>query len=262
LFRERPKILERYQKRFKYILVDEFQDTNWMQYELIKLLAAPKNNIMVVGDDDQSIYKFRGASFSNIVTFQKDYPKAEKIYLTDNYRSGQKILDHAYDFIQLNNPDRLEVKLKDSNDGLSKKLISHRDDTGSVTASQYKSGDDEVRGVIEKIAELRDKQKDFNWSDVAILVRANDQAQAYERYFRSMQIPHHFMAAKGLYSQETILIILSYLKLLDNYHDVILWCCKKFYQLILHPVRILELIDQNILKTFLVALQNLWPLAK
>src|SRR3990167_2957112 len=121
------KILARLQRRYKYILVDEFQDTNLAQYELLKLLAAPDNNITVVGDDDQSIFKFRGASISNIIHFQKDYPEGKFISLTDNYRSGQKILDSAYDFIQANNPDRLEIKLK-----LSKKLKSQTTSPGQI----------------------------------------------------------------------------------------------------------------------------------
>ncbi|MBI4653186.1 UvrD-helicase domain-containing protein [Candidatus Kuenenbacteria bacterium] len=112
LFRTRPQILEKYRKQFKYILVDEFQDTNWAQYELIKLLGAPKNNITVSFDDDQSIYKFRGASISNVMQFKKDYPKAEQVVLIKNYRSKQNILDLAYDFIQKNNPNRLEWQLR------------------------------------------------------------------------------------------------------------------------------------------------------
>jgi DNA helicase-2/ATP-dependent DNA helicase PcrA len=162
LFRERPNILAHYRKQFKYILVDEFQDTNIAQYELIKLLARPEPtnlhpngpdskklepiptiemsgprqrvggslklkpeslklepNLTVVGDDDQSIYKFRGASSSNILKFKEDYPDCTEITLTLNYRSSQTILDLAYEFIQHNNPDRLEVTL-----GISKKLIN------------------------------------------------------------------------------------------------------------------------------------------
>ncbi|HCB36435.1 TPA: hypothetical protein DEP31_03145, partial [Candidatus Azambacteria bacterium] len=111
LFRQRPKILEYHRRRYKYILVDEFQDTNWAQYELIKLLAAPKNNVMVVADDDQSIYKFRGASVSNVLEFKKDYPQAKEIMLVNNYRSPQNLLDLTYKFIRLNDPNRLEYQL-------------------------------------------------------------------------------------------------------------------------------------------------------
>jgi len=112
LFTIRPQILEKYRKQFKYILIDEFQDTNWAQYELIKLLGAPKNNITVSFDDDQAVYKFRGASVSNVMQFKKDYPKAKQVVLIKNYRSKQNILDLAYDFIQKNNPNRLEWQLK------------------------------------------------------------------------------------------------------------------------------------------------------
>ena len=111
LFKERPNILKHYRDRFHYIMVDEFQDTNYAQYEMVKLLAAPKNNLVVVGDDDQAIYKFRGASLSNIMQFKDDYPEAKEIILCDNYRSRQEILDRAYNFIQYNNPNRLEEKL-------------------------------------------------------------------------------------------------------------------------------------------------------
>ncbi|HLC89662.1 MAG TPA: UvrD-helicase domain-containing protein, partial [Patescibacteria group bacterium] len=122
LFKKRPAVLAKYRQKFKYILVDEFQDTNFAQYELVKLLAAPKNNIAVVGDDDQSIYKFRGASISNILEFKKDFPKAAEIFLIKNYRSTQNILDLSYQFIVQNNPNRLEVKLESSGKNkLSKK---------------------------------------------------------------------------------------------------------------------------------------------
>ncbi|MFA6100273.1 MAG: UvrD-helicase domain-containing protein [Patescibacteria group bacterium] len=125
LFRERPAVLEKYRKQFKYLLIDEFQDTNWAQYELIKLLSDPQRNVTVVGDDDQAIYKFRGASLANILQFKDDYPDAKTVALTDNYRSHQTILDTAYKVISNNNPHRLEVSLADQ--GLSKQLKSHVD---------------------------------------------------------------------------------------------------------------------------------------
>jgi DNA helicase-2/ATP-dependent DNA helicase PcrA len=254
LFKTRSNILQQYKAKFKYILVDEFQDTNWAQYELVRLLVGEQQNIMVVGDDDQAIYKFRGASVSNILAFKKDFPKAAEIYLTDNYRSGQIILDKAYDFIQLNNPDRLEVKLQELGVGskpashrgelasrsgkkgkttkakLSKKLISHSASEGEVMVKHYATAEDEVRGVLEEILiikneELRIKKdgvndkEEFNWGQVAILSRNNEQAQKFVRYFRQVGIPHQFVAAKGLYTQEIIINILNYLKLLDNYHE-------------------------------------------
>lgn len=114
LFRKRPNILRKYQRQFKYILVDEFQDTNWAQYELVKLLAASKNNLTVSADDDQSIYAFRGSSMNNVFQFKKDFPKTKEVFLVKNYRSSQNILDLAYKFIQKNNPNRLEYQLKKS----------------------------------------------------------------------------------------------------------------------------------------------------
>jgi len=230
LFQKRPKIRLQYQQQFKYILVDEFQDTNWAQYEMIKLLVGPEQNIMVVGDDDQAIYKFRGASVSNILAFKKDWPKAGEIFLTDNYRSGQTILDTSYNFIQLNNPDRLEFKLRAGQGqgrgkkNLSKKLISHSADAGEVMVKQYATGEDEVRGVLEEILKLKTqsskvRDKEFDWGKIAILSRNNEQAQKFVRFFRQVGVPHQFVAAKGLYTQEIILNILNYLKLLDNYHE-------------------------------------------
>lgn len=119
LFRQRPNVLAEYQKRFKYVLVDEFQDTNFTQNEIAIMLSSPQNNIMVVGDDDQAIYRFRGASISNILQFKERFPKAKEAILTENYRSLQEILDSAYEVITHNNPYRLEVK-----EGVDKRLTS------------------------------------------------------------------------------------------------------------------------------------------
>jgi len=224
LFQERPVILKKFRNQFKYILVDEFQDTNWAQYELIKILAEPKNNLMVVGDDDQSIYKFRGAAVSNILSFQKDYgasknKKLAEIFLIDNYRSGQKILDTAYNFIQQNNPDRLEYQLKKSKQSLNKELISHTQGQGSVEVISFADKNDEIDGVLNKIAAIKKLDPSTQWSDFAILVRANDQAQGFVSMMRKIGMPHQFMASRGLYLQDIVLDITAYLKLLDNYHE-------------------------------------------
>ena len=121
LFRTRPNVLRQYQDQFKYILVDEFQDTNYAQNELAILLSRKTKNITVCGDDDQSIYRFRGAAVSNIIQFKKNFPRARAVVLTRNYRSTQEILDRAYELIQHNNPDRLEAVEK-----IDKKLSSQR----------------------------------------------------------------------------------------------------------------------------------------
>ena len=154
LFHERPNILKYYRDKFKYIMVDEFQDTNWAQYDLIKLLSAPENNLVVVGDDDQSIYRFRGASMSNILEFKDDFPKAKEIVLVDNYRSGQNILDRSYNFIKHNNPNRLEARLK-----IDKKLAANMKDKGNVAHWHYATDDDETRGVVQEIMKLKKQEK-------------------------------------------------------------------------------------------------------
>ncbi len=222
LWRERPYILKFYRTKFKYIMVDEFQDTNWAQYELIKTLALPRNNLVVVGDDDQAIYKFRGASLSNIMQFKDDYPKAQEIILTENYRSNQEILDRAYRLIQNNNPNRLETKLK-----INKKLIAR----GTVAKLKYSSppvrfldfssDSDEVSYVAQRIKELYSQAKinSVLWSDFAILVRANNTADAYVQELNRQAIPNQFMSWRGLYYKPLILDILAYFRLLDNYHE-------------------------------------------
>ncbi len=221
LFRQRPQILRFYQQKFKYILVDEFQDTNWAQYELIKLLAAKHQNLTVVGDDDQSIYKFRGASVSNIMQFKDDYPQSADIYLTKNYRSSQNILDMAYNFIQLNNPERLEVKLQSQQKKkqLSKRLQAQTQDEGSFEHLHLEDKQQEAAAVVEKIIELKNQDKSATWNDFAILMRANNQAEPFLNALIYAGIPFSLVASKGLYYKEAIRDILAYLKLLDNYHE-------------------------------------------
>lgn len=219
LFKKRPPIIKKFREQFKYILVDEFQDTNWAQYELIKILAEPNNNLMVVGDDDQAIYKFRGAAVSNILNFKKDHKDLTEIFLNDNYRSGQKILDTAYSFIEQNDPDRLEYQYKKKKTPLNKKLKSHTEAPGLIEVLSFIDKNSEIDGVLSKIIELKKKDKQAQWSDFAILVRANDQAQGFVSMMRKKGLPHQFMASRGLYAQDIVQDIIAYLKLLDNYHE-------------------------------------------
>ncbi len=232
LFKKRPNVLEECRKKFKYILIDEFQDTNWAQYELIKLLAAPKNNLAVVGDDDQSIYKFRGASLSNILQFKNDFPNAKETVLVKNYRSGQAILDLSYKFIKQNDPNRLEARLN-----LNKKLVSQIkppltppiprqvgergeiEGVGEINHLHFNSLDDEVEGVADKIIELKNKDAEATFDDFAVLARANDHATPFCQALARKGIPYQFMSLKGLYTKPPVLDILAYLKLLDNYHE-------------------------------------------
>ncbi len=213
LFKKRPRILDFYRKKFKYILVDEFQDTNLAQYELIKFLAEPDQNLTVVGDDDQSIYKFRGASISNILHFKNDYPRAALVTLIKNYRSCQEILDKAYILISNNNPDRLEEKLK-----INKKLIA-LEGGGLIEEIHARTGEEEAKKIAERIVELKEADDKHNWNDFSILIRSNSAADSFMFAFNRMGIPYQFLASAGLYHQEIVLDIIAYLKLLDNYHE-------------------------------------------
>ena len=240
LFKTRPKILKKYQEQFKYILVDEFQDTNYAQYELIKLLSAPKNNLTVVGDDDQSVYKFRGAAISNILEFKKDFPESDEIVLTDNYRTKQNILDLSYKFIKQNDPNRLEYQLSKGKidpkgaplkNKISKKLKSATGKDGVIQHLHFNSYLDEASGVTKKILELKKKNKKLLWSDFAILIRANSYASEFINSLSRHDIPHQFLASKGLYGQPEIMDIVAYMKMLDNYHEsAAMWRVLNFKQ--------------------------------
>lgn len=215
LLKERPNVLKFYQSRYKYILVDEFQDTNYSQYELIKLLAQnDKIKLTVVGDDDQSIYKFRGASVSNILQFKDDFPKSKEVVLNENYRSGQKILDLAYNFIQLNNPDRLEDKLK-----INKKLSANTKYSGEYDLIFGQTGGHEADLLAKKILTLKEKNKDLKWANFAVLCRANSFADQFIPYFNQLGIPYEFSAPSGLFRQKVVLDSMAFLRLCDNYHE-------------------------------------------
>ncbi|MBI2598777.1 UvrD-helicase domain-containing protein [Candidatus Curtissbacteria bacterium] len=226
LFTKRPKILTTYQSQFKYILVDEYQDTNYAQNELVKLLASARKNICVVGDDDQSIYKFRGAAISNILEFKKTYPKAVQVVLTQNYRSTQAILDSAYKLIRHNDPDRLEVQNK-----IDKKLKSI---TGQGIPPQEIFADtisEEADAVAAEIEKLMGKQtanrkqpsavgrKQYAYKDFAILVRANSQADHFLRALNMKGIPHKFVGSSGLYQQPEVNLLISFLTAISNFED-------------------------------------------
>ncbi len=219
LFQKRKNILEEYRKKFKYILVDEFQDTNWAQYELVKMLAAPQNNLTVTADDDQAIYRFRGASYNNIIQFRKDFPNLKEIALIKNYRSTQNILNLSYKFIQANNPDRLEYV-----SGLNKKLEAVKEEKGIIEYLFFRSLDEEAQGVANKIIEILKKDKEASLNDFVILVRANDSALPFLRALERAGIPYQFLASRGLYSKPIILDVISYLRVLNNsYEDAALF---------------------------------------
>ncbi len=213
LLKERPSVLSLIRERYTFVLVDEFQDTNDAQYEIVKLIASPRDNLTVVGDDDQSIYKFRGASLANILRFEEDFSQAKRVVLTQNYRSAQPILDQAHAFIQHNNPNRLEAS-----SNLTKKLFSAAGGPSRIEHFLCADAKEEVERVVETILSLR-KQSDVAWSDFAILVRSNnagtDFAQALERH----EIPFQFLALSGLYNKKEVLDMMAYLRVIDNAFD-------------------------------------------
>lgn len=233
LFRTRPKILKEYQKKFKYILVDEYQDTNYSQNELVKLLANSHKNICVVGDDDQSIYKFRGAAISNILKFKDDYKKTKQIVLTTNYRSTQSLLDTSYRLIRFNDPDRLEVKNK-----INKKLISARKESGNspseISAQTLSEETDFVASEIEKLV----LKKKIDYKDIAILVRANSQADPFLRALNIKGVPYKFIGNSGLYHQNEIQLLIAFLNSISNFDDSL-----SLYQLATSEIYLLSLAD-------------------
>jgi len=208
LLRRRPYVLGAYQRRFRYILVDEFQDTNHAQFELVKLLAARHSNVAVVGDEDQAIYRFRGAAISNILGFLDVYHDAAQIVLTENYRSTQEILDGAYRLIVHNNPDRLEVR-----NGIDKRLTAVAGRGHLPVHWHYETGTQEADAVAETI---REKIAAGTWKpdDVAILVRGNADADQFLRSLNVKSVPWTFSGNSGLYDRPEIRLLIAFLRAL------------------------------------------------
>jgi len=206
LFKEHPKILERYQDIFSYILVDEFQDTNIAQYLLIKLLASKHGNICVVGDDDQSIYKFRGANVGNIKRFEEDFPGLKIIKLEKNYRSTQNILDVSGAVISMNK-DRKE-----------KRLWTDRGEGEKVCYTLFGNEIEEARYIAKTIKDLYLKGK-YQFGDFAILYRLNILLRTLEEGLRSEGIPYRVVGGVSFYQRREIKDILAYVKLALNKND-------------------------------------------
>jgi len=212
LFREHPTVLARTRERFRYILVDEFQDTNYAQFELLKLLASHRN-LTVCGDDDQSIYKFRGAAISNILGFREAFPDAELVVLDRNYRSTQAILDSAYRLIQHNNPDRLEVRA-----GIEKRLVSTSGAGRPPLQMHFEGIDDECDFVAKTIVE-RCRDEERTHSEFAVLVRSNAQAEPFLHALNLLRVPWRFSGSRGLYDQEEIRAAIAFLRTLADPRD-------------------------------------------
>lgn len=214
LFRTRKHILAAYQERFKFILVDEFQDTNYAQNEMAILLAGNKQNITVVGDDDQSIYRWRGAALANMLQFRSHFPTAEVVSLTQNYRSTQNVLDSAYTLIQHNNPDRLEAR-----ENINKKLSAMRGEAGDPVEFIYTArGEDEAEAVARIIKE-KVKKTDCPYNAFAILVRANDHSLPFQKALTRQKIPFQFLGPGHLFQQPEIKDLIAYLRVLANFED-------------------------------------------
>lgn len=206
LFKAWPEVLESYQDRFRYIMVDEYQDTNTVQFELIRLLASKYRNICVVGDDDQSIYKFRGANIRNILDFEKVYPDAKVVKLEQNYRSTQNILDAANAVIR-NNAGRKD-----------KALWTDKGDGNRIHFRQCETGYEEAEYVVDSIIkEKRDGKYDYR--DCAVLYRTNAQARLLEEQLIMSGIPYDVVGGVNFYARREIKDILAYLKTIDNARD-------------------------------------------
>jgi DNA helicase-2/ATP-dependent DNA helicase PcrA len=205
LFRTRPHVLRRYQSRYRYILVDEFQDTNYAQFELVKLLADRHRNVAVVGDDDQAIFRFRGASMSNILDFDRTYPDARQVVLQENRRSPQAVLDAAYRLIQHNNPDRLEVAQK-----IDKRLISTVGQGEAPRHLPFDTVSTESDQVAELIREEHERGRPYR--DFAVLVRANNDADHYLRALNMRGIPWTFSGNAGLYGRPEVRLLIAFLR--------------------------------------------------
>ena len=215
LFRTRKAILKKYQDLFKYILIDEFQDTNYSQNQLAMLLAGEKENLTVCADDDQAVYRFRGAAVSNVIQFREHYKKAQIVVLSQNYRSVQSVLDYAYTLIQNNNPDRLEVKEK-----INKRLTSVRGIKGEkIEFLHANKAEDEAEMVGKTIRRLVNETNQYEYKDVAILVRANNQAEIFAQALGRLGIPYQFLGPGQLFRQAEVKDLIAYLKFLYNIYD-------------------------------------------
>ena len=206
LFQEHPEILGKYQQRFRYIMIDEYQDTNHAQYTLVNLLARKYRNLCVVGDDDQSIYSFRSADIRNILHFEKDYPEVKVVKLEQNYRSTQNILKAANEVIRNNHSRK------------SKTLWTENEEGTPVTV--FKVADEkEEAWLVSSLIEQLIREEGRKFSDFALLYRTNAQSRAFEEVFIQKGIPYKIVGGLRFYDRKEIRDILSYLKLIFNPND-------------------------------------------
>lgn len=200
------EVLASYQERFRYIMVDEYQDTNTAQFELIRLLAGKYKNLCVVGDDDQSIYKFRGANIYNILNFEKYFPEAVTIKLEQNYRSTQNILNAANHVIANNEGRKKKTLWTDNDEG--RKIVFKQFDTG------YDEADYVARDILSGV-----KNGNYRYGDYAVLYRTNAQSRLFEERFVVSNIPYKIVGGVNFYARREIKDLLAYLKTVDNGRD-------------------------------------------
>ena len=205
LFQSQPDVLDSYQERFRYLMVDEYQDTNTAQFALVNLLAKKYRNLCVVGDDDQSIYRFRGANIRNILDFEKNFPDAKMIKLEQNYRSTQNILNAANAVIANNRGRKKKTLWSDRDEG---EQVHLRQFMNAFEEAEYVAGD--IRAKVREGAE---------YSDFAVLYRTNAQSRMFEEKFLMANIPYRLVGGLNFYSRKEIKDLLAYLKTIDNARD-------------------------------------------
>lgn len=205
LFREHPEVKLNYQSYLNYILVDEFQDTNQVQYDLIKMLSGAKKNVLVVGDDDQSIYAFRGATVENILHFERDFPETKVVKLEQNYRSSSNILEAAYSVISKNRSRKEKKVWTSRNSGDPIKLIKGYDEN------------EEARQIAKEIKAKVDGG--LTYQDIAVFYRMNAQSRALEEAFLSYRIPYRIFGGLKFYDRKEVKDVIAYLRLLKNRSD-------------------------------------------
>ena len=206
LFQNCPDVLDNYQERFRYIMVDEYQDTNTVQFELVRLLSAKYRNLCVVGDDDQSIYKFRGANIRNILDFEQVFPDAKVIKLEQNYRSTSNILNAANAVIRHNHGRKDKTLWTDNGEG------------DKINVRQFDTAFDEAEYIVGDIRERVESGK-AAYNDHAILYRTNAQSRMFEEKFVTANIPYKIVGGINFYARREIKDLLAYLKTIDNGRD-------------------------------------------
>lgn len=205
LFKSCPDVAKKYSERFQYIMIDEYQDTNGLQFEMVSALTSTHNNICVVGDDDQSIYAFRGADISNILNFEKMYPATKVIKLEQNYRSTSKILNLANDIIKLNKKRKAKTMFSDNDEGPTPYLWA------------CANSDHEAQVVVDEIIKLQSKGNFLG--EVALLYRSNTQIPPFEDQLRLAQVPYNVIGGQKFYEKKEIKDLIAYLSVIHNHRD-------------------------------------------